>query len=108
MINSSAELVRAEGFSARLGSAHDLFHFSSKSKIGRKRAFSPLWSCKSFWFFFTLFEIIQEDEETERVRYNALLDEEDEANEAAKFKDPEKDGNDSAYASKVGNYTTVF
>ena len=51
-----------------------------------------------------MFEITQEDEETERVKYNALLDEEDEANEAAKFKDPEKDGNDSAYASKVGNY----
>ena len=52
---------------------------------------------------------MQEDEETERVKYNALLDEEDEANEAKfKEKDPEKDGNDSAYASKVGNYTTVF
>ena len=56
-----------------------------------------------------MFEIIQEDEETERVKYNALLDEEDEANEAKfKEKDPEKDGNDSAYASKVGNYTTIF
>ena len=71
---------------------------------------SPLWSCKisytlKHFDFFTLFEIIQEDEETERVKYNALLDEEDEANEAKfKEKDPEKDGNDSAYASKVGNY----
>ena len=29
---------RAEGFSARLGSARDLFYFSSKLKIGRKQA----------------------------------------------------------------------
>ena len=29
---------RAEGFSAQLGSARDLFSFSSKSKIGPKRA----------------------------------------------------------------------
>ena len=57
-----------------------------------------------------MFEIIQEDEETERVKYNALLDQEDEESKALNHqeKDPEKDGNDSAYASKVGNYTTVF
>ena len=55
-----------------------------------------------------MFEIIQEDEETERVKYNALLDEEDEANEAKiKEKYQEKNENDSAYASKVGNYTTA-
>ena len=58
--------------------------------------------------FFTLFEIIQEDEETERVRYNALLDEEDEANEALAHKEVlsliKENENDSAYASKVGNY----
>ena len=29
---------RAEGFSARLGSARDLFYFSSKLKIGQKGA----------------------------------------------------------------------
>ena len=62
--------------------------------------------------FFTLFEIIQEDEETERVRYNALLDEEDEANEALAHKEVlsliKENENDSAYASKVGNYSTVF
>ena len=57
-------------------------------------------------FIFAYFEIIQEDEETERVRYNALLDQEEE--EKFREKDPEKDGNDSAYASKVGNYKDCF
>ena len=33
---------RAEGFSARLDSARDLFHFSSEVKIGQKRAENEL------------------------------------------------------------------
>ena len=83
------------------------FTSARNRKLAENERF-PLSDLVNHFDFFALFEIVQEDEETERVRYNALLDEEDEANEAAKFKDPEKDGTDSAYASKVGNYTTVF
>ena len=48
-------IARAEGFSARLGLAFDLFHFSSKSKIGRKRA--EIWFSVEDLFFLLIFII---------------------------------------------------
>jgi hypothetical protein len=88
------------------------FFFRSISRInsGAKVIGGAIWFNLQWWMYMVVWaaflDIGREDEETERVRYNALLDEEDEANEAAKFKDPEKDGNDSAYASKVASATS--
>merc|ERR1719319_2046921 len=83
------------------------FFFRSISRInsGAKVIGAALWFNLQWWMYMVVWaaflDIGREDEETERVKYNALLDEEDETNEAKfKEKDPEKDGNDSAYASK--------
>merc|ERR1711971_960950 len=89
------------------------FFFRSISRInsGAKVIGAAIWFNMQWWMYMEVWaaflEIGREDEETERVKYNALLDEEDEANEAKfKEKDPEKDGNDSAYASKIASATS--
>merc|ERR1719278_2334064 len=89
------------------------FFFRSISRInsGAKVIGGAIWFNLQWWMYMVVWaaflDIGREDEETERIKYNALLDEEDEANEAKfKFEDPEKDGNDSAYASKVVSATS--
>lgn len=89
------------------------FFFRSISRInsGSKVIGGAIWFNLQWWMYMVVWaaflDIGREDEETERVKYNALLDEEDEANEAKiKEKYQEKNENDSAYASKVGSATS--
>merc|ERR1719491_948611 len=90
------------------------FFFRSISRInsGLKVIGGAVWFNLQWWMYMVVWaaflDIGREDEETERVKYNALLDQEDEERFTNNHqeKDPEKDGNDSAYASKVVSATS--
>jgi len=92
------------------------FFFRSISRInsGAKVIGGAIWFNLQWWMYMVVWaaflDIGREDEETERVRYNALLDEEDEANEALAHKEVlsliKENENDSAYASKVASATS--